>query len=77
MYYYRQAIEADPESALARSRLAGALLYLGDLEEAEEQASRDIGLGVEIRGSATRGHVRISYASLEQLELVLARLAGK
>jgi len=32
---YREAIEADPESALAHSRLAGALLYLGDLGAAE------------------------------------------
>ena len=60
-----------------RSAGMGALDKDPDLREAEEQASRDIGLGVEIRGSATRGHVRISYASLEQLELVLARLAGK
>ena len=56
---------------------SGALDKDPDLREAEEQASRDIGLGVEIRGSAIRGHVRVSYASLEQLELVLARLAGK
>ena len=60
-----------------RSGASGALDKDPDLREAEEQASRDIGLGVEIRGSATRGHVRVSYASLEQLELVLARLAGK
>ncbi len=45
-----------------------------DLRESEEQASREIGLNVEIRGTATRGHVRVNYASLEQLELVLARL---
>ena len=32
---YRQATEADPQSALAFSRLAGALLYLGDIEGAE------------------------------------------
>jgi TolB-like protein/Flp pilus assembly protein TadD len=32
---YREATEADPESALAHSRLAGALLYLGDVEAAE------------------------------------------
>ena len=32
---YRQATEADPESALAHSRLAGALLFIGDLEAAE------------------------------------------
>jgi TolB-like protein/Tfp pilus assembly protein PilF len=32
---YREAIEADPGSALAYSRLAGALLYLGELDAAE------------------------------------------
>lgn len=32
---YRQATEADPASALAHSRLAGALVYLGDIEAAE------------------------------------------
>jgi TolB-like protein/cytochrome c-type biogenesis protein CcmH/NrfG len=32
---YREAVEADPESALAHSRLAGALLYLGDVDAAE------------------------------------------
>ncbi|MDH4019016.1 MAG: hypothetical protein OEU84_05390 [Xanthomonadales bacterium] len=32
---YRQASEADPQSALAHSRLADALLYLGDIEAAE------------------------------------------
>jgi TolB-like protein/tetratricopeptide (TPR) repeat protein len=32
---YRQATEADPESALAYSRLAGTLLYLGDVDQAE------------------------------------------
>jgi TolB-like protein/Tfp pilus assembly protein PilF len=38
--YYRQATEADPESALAQSRLAGALLYLGDIDGAEAHASK-------------------------------------
>jgi TolB-like protein/tetratricopeptide (TPR) repeat protein len=32
---YRQAAEADPESALVQSRLASALMYLGDLNGAE------------------------------------------
>ncbi|MBT8078122.1 MAG: tetratricopeptide repeat protein, partial [Gammaproteobacteria bacterium] len=32
---YREATQADPGSALAHSRLASALLYLGDLEAAE------------------------------------------
>lgn len=33
--HYRDAVELDPESALAHSRLAGALLYLGDIDAAE------------------------------------------
>lgn len=37
--YYRKATEADPNSALAQSRLAGALLYLGDFDGAEAHAS--------------------------------------
>lgn len=32
---YREATEADPDSALAHSRLAGALVYLGELAAAE------------------------------------------
>ena len=35
---YRKAVEADPESALAHSRLAGALLFLGDIDSAEASA---------------------------------------
>ena len=31
---YRRATETDPDSALAKSRLAGALIYLGELEAA-------------------------------------------
>ncbi len=37
---YREATEADSDSALAFSRLAGALLYLGDLEAVEEPILR-------------------------------------
>ena len=39
VHFYRQATEADPESALARSRLAGALLLLGDIDGADAEAS--------------------------------------
>ena len=39
-HYYRKASEADPESALAQSRLAGALLDLGDIDAAEAHASK-------------------------------------
>lgn len=41
---YRQASEADPESALAHSRLADALLYLGDIEAAEAPIFRALTL---------------------------------
>jgi tetratricopeptide (TPR) repeat protein len=42
VHYYRLATKADPESALAQSRLAGALLYLGDNDGAEAHASNAI-----------------------------------
>jgi TolB-like protein/thioredoxin-like negative regulator of GroEL len=41
---YRQASEADPESALAQSRLADSLLYLGDIEAAEAPIFRALTL---------------------------------
>jgi TolB-like protein/tetratricopeptide (TPR) repeat protein len=41
---YREATEADPESALAHSRLAATLLYLGDLEAAEAPVFRALAL---------------------------------
>lgn len=45
---YREAVEADPESALANSRLAGALLYLGDLEAAEAPIFKALSLNPEL-----------------------------
>ncbi len=41
---YREATEADPASALAHSRLAGALLYLGEIETAESHVFRALSL---------------------------------
>jgi tetratricopeptide (TPR) repeat protein len=41
---YREATATDPESALAHSRLAGALLYLGDLEAVEAPIFRALSL---------------------------------
>jgi TolB-like protein/Tfp pilus assembly protein PilF len=41
---YRKSTEADPNSALAHSRLAGALIYLGDLEAAEAPIFRALSL---------------------------------
>ena len=45
---YRSAIELDPESALAHSRLGGALLYLGDIEAAEAPIYRALSLDPEL-----------------------------
>ncbi|MGD9388388.1 MAG: hypothetical protein PVI87_09205 [Gammaproteobacteria bacterium] len=41
---YRDAIEADPDSALAHARLGGTLLYLGDLDGAEAPIFRAVAL---------------------------------
>ena len=41
---YRQATEADPNSAIAHSRLAGALVFLGELDEAEPYIFRALSL---------------------------------
>lgn len=41
---YRDATEADPNAALAHSRLAGALLYLGDIDAAEAPINRALQL---------------------------------
>ena len=45
---YRQATEADPESALAQSRLAGALIYLGDLDGAEAPIFKALSLDPDL-----------------------------
>ena len=45
---YRTAINADPSSALAHSRLAGALLYLGDVRGAEAPMLRALTLDAEL-----------------------------
>ncbi len=42
--HYRDAVELDPESVLAQSRLAGALLYLGDIDAAEAPIFRALSL---------------------------------
>ena len=45
---YREATIADPESALAHSRLAGALMYSGELEAAEVPIFRALSLNSEL-----------------------------
>ncbi|MDX1571352.1 MAG: protein kinase [Xanthomonadales bacterium] len=45
---YYQATEADPNSALAHSRLAGALLYLGDVEAAEKPLFEALSLNPQL-----------------------------
>jgi len=39
---YREATELDPDSALAHSRLAGALMYMGDIDGAEAAAFKGL-----------------------------------
>ena len=45
---YRRATELDPESALAQSRLAAALIYLGDLDAAEAPIFRALSLDPDL-----------------------------
>ncbi|MFB3079540.1 MAG: tetratricopeptide repeat protein, partial [Lysobacterales bacterium] len=45
---YREATVADPESALAFSRLAGALVYLGDLDASEAPIFQALSLGPDL-----------------------------
>ena len=45
---YRQATQSDPDSALPQSRLAAALLYLGDIEAAEAPVMRALELDPEL-----------------------------
>ena len=45
---YRRATQADPDSALAQSRLAGALLYLGDLEAAQAPIFKAMSLAPDL-----------------------------
>ena len=45
---YRQAIQIDPGSALAHSRLGNALLYLGDVEAAEKPIKTALELDAEL-----------------------------
>ena len=42
--HYRDAVELDPESALANSRLAGALVFLGDLDAAQAPIFRALSI---------------------------------
>lgn len=45
---YRQAAEVDPDSALIHSRLAGALLYIGDIEAARASIFQALGLDPDL-----------------------------
>ncbi|MDH3645647.1 MAG: hypothetical protein OER80_02640 [Gammaproteobacteria bacterium] len=46
--FYRQAVEADPDSALGHSRLAAALMYAGDFAGAEEPIARAMAINPEL-----------------------------
>ena len=56
---YQQALELDPESALAHARLAQALLYQGnDVEAAERQARLALSIDPNLaEGHAVLGHL--------------------
>lgn len=45
---YRQAVAADPEAALAHSRLASALMYIGDFDSAEPVVRRAVELDAKL-----------------------------
>ncbi len=57
--HYREAVDLDPESALAHSRLADALLYLGDLDSAEAPISRAMMLNPDL--SEVQHTMRLYY----------------
>ena len=64
VHFYRMATEADPKSALAQSRLAGALLYLGDLDGAESHGSAALLLDPKLaEAQNTFGKVLFARAS--------------
>lgn len=64
--YYRAATEVDPESALAHSRLAAALLYLGDSEGAQASIYRALALDPDLEEvQTTHGKYLVSIGSAD------------
>lgn len=72
-----RAVKALSEAPKDKTSPKDEALKDPDLREAEDSATGALGLHVEIKGSGTRGHVRINYASLEQLELILSKLSQR
>jgi TolB-like protein/Tfp pilus assembly protein PilF len=71
---YREATEADPESALAHSRLAGALMYLGDLEAAEAPINRALTINPSLSEvQNTLGEFRWARGQVRESRLAWAR----
>lgn len=74
VHLYRSAAKADPESALANSRLAGALLYLGDLHAAEAPINRALTLNPNLSEvQITLGELRWAQGLTEQAHTAWAR----
>jgi tetratricopeptide (TPR) repeat protein len=71
---YREATEADPESALAHSRLAGALMYFGDLEAAEAPINRALTINPNLSEvQNTLGEFRWAQGLVRESRLAWAR----
>jgi len=71
---YRRATEADPESALAQSRLAGALIYLGELDAAEAPINKALSIAPnlsEVR--VTLGELRWAQGEVGEAGVALKR----
>jgi TolB-like protein len=76
---YREAIGADPQSALAHSRLAGALLYLGDIQAAEAPIFKALSLNPdlsEVQNTEASVIYRMYRRALELDPLSLTRHAA-
>jgi len=61
--YYRRATQADPTSVAAHGRLAGALLYKGDVESATPPLLQALELGGELDGATASTDLSYAYYS--------------
>lgn len=71
---YRKATEADPASALAQSRLAGALIYLGDLDAAEAPINKALSIAPNVSEvRVTLGELRWAQGEVGEAGVALKR----
>jgi TolB-like protein/Tfp pilus assembly protein PilF len=71
---YRKATEADPSSALAHSRFAGSLLYLGDVEAAEAPINRALTLAPNLSEvQVTLGELRWAQGLVDEAGIAWTR----